>query len=367
MDIHRNNYEAWLLDLMEGSLSAEEIRELRNFILLNPDCAVGTELDEPWMLEAEEVFFPGKAALHKVIPDHNSKFSENDFDLFSIAMLEGDLSVAQEEEYLQVIEGDDEKFREWLLWKKMRLEEDSIFYEHKGQLKKKKAPRFSLVWISIASAAAVIFIFFSLFRFDRDFKPGNQIALETEANLENPVIEKAIESPEIKPLSEELSAVKPLPLTGEEKKFSIKEQRDQPENTGQSTDADQGHIQEAVLQERPLKLAMLQRSPTNPSLQVNFDKIEALELPAIKSYQDPWAGEQNPVDGLRQSYQEFVEKKNISLLSIASAGVEGINRLAGSELSLDVARDQKGEVKGFRFRSALISVDTPVKKQNISR
>ena len=32
MDINRNNYEAWLLDLIEGSLSAEEVQEVRDFL-----------------------------------------------------------------------------------------------------------------------------------------------------------------------------------------------------------------------------------------------------------------------------------------------------------------------------------------------
>ena len=66
--------------------------------------------------------------------------------------------------------------------------------------------------------------------------------------------------------------------------------------------------------------------------------------------------------GLGHVYREFVKEKDISLLSIASAGVEGINRITGSELSLNLSRDDDGEVSGFRFKGNRMSVDAPLEK-----
>ncbi len=79
MDINRNNYEAWLLDLLEGSLSEEEVQEVRDFLLLNPDCALGFDDFEPWILEAEEISFPGKAKLRKELPDPKYKADRKRF------------------------------------------------------------------------------------------------------------------------------------------------------------------------------------------------------------------------------------------------------------------------------------------------
>lgn len=373
MDINKNNYEAWLLDLIEGNLSAKESHKLRDFLLLNPDCAADLDDSTPLVLEAEEISFSGKADLHKEIPGPHSTYTDRNFDLFSIAMLEGDLTKTQEDEYLRVIEEDDEKFREWLLWKQMRLEEGSLIYEHKSLLKKRKAPRFGVVWISIASAAAAALLFFALVRFDQGLKPGSQLSQEAEANPEIPFETEVTVRPDIKPLSEDLSLRNMVPPGNEVAELSLVSHQDAPEsaNAPESKDhpeeSSEAPVSDAVIEERPVKMAMLDKNLILPSLQVKYDRIKAIDIQSDFSEADQQAGEPYPADGLKQNYQEFIEKKNISLLSIASAGVEGINRVAGSDLSLDVARDEEGEVSGFRFRSALISIDSPLKKQNISR
>jgi len=376
MDINRNNYEAWLLDLMEGSLSADEVQGVRDFLLLNPDCDSGLDELDPWMLDVEEISYSGKEELRKVLPDHSSKFSETDFDLFSIAMLEGDLSRTQEEEYFLELKGDEDKLREWLQWKQLKLEAKNILFDRKDSLKKKNAPRSRVIWISLASAAAALLLFFSLLDFDQGFNPETQIPPEAEAYIESPVemetteateIPESPETPGISPLSDELSALKPAIKDSEPAKFSIKKHQVPPEKPDQTRDTNQTDVQEAALQERPLKLAMLDRSLMKQHLQVSYDKIEAMELAGYPAYSDQAAEDFYAEDGLKRNYKEFVEKKNLSLLRIASAGVEGINRLSGSDLSLDVSRDGDGEVRGFRFRSSLLSVDSPVKKQNISR
>ncbi len=376
MDINRNNYEAWLLDLMEGSLSADEVQGVRDFLLLNPDCDSGLDEQDTWMLDVKDLSYSGKEGLRKVLPDHSSKFSETDFDLFSIAMLEGDLTRTQEEEYFQELKGDEDKLREWLQWKQLKLEAKNILFDRKDLLKKRTAPRSRVIWISIASAAAALLLFFSLLDFDQGFNPNTQIPPETEAYIESPgemeateatEITESTETPGISPLSEELFTEKPAIKDSEPAKFSIKKHQAPPEKPDQINDTIQTNVQEASLQERPLKLARLDRSLMKQHLRVSYDKIEVLELAGYLAYSDQGAEDIYAEDGLRRSYKEFVEKQNISLLRIASAGVKGINKLSGSDLSLDISRDGEGEVKGFRFRSSLLSVDSPVKKQNISR
>ena len=58
MDINRNNYEAFLLDLAEGRLNAEESQQVRDFLMLNPDCATGLEPEHTWFLEPGSISFP---------------------------------------------------------------------------------------------------------------------------------------------------------------------------------------------------------------------------------------------------------------------------------------------------------------------
>ena len=104
--------------------------------MLNPDCALGLDDVEPWILEAEKISFSGKARLRKELPHSESIVSEDDFDLFSVAMMEGDLTENQEKEYLQMLKDDDEKMKEWLLWKQIRLTGKTILFDHKGAIEK---------------------------------------------------------------------------------------------------------------------------------------------------------------------------------------------------------------------------------------
>lgn len=88
MTLDRNNYEAWLLDRMEGNLSAEQEALLDAFLLANPDLADdGAPLPQ---VEDNGPDYPGKEALHRSFPP------KGDVDLarlddFLIARAEGDL------------------------------------------------------------------------------------------------------------------------------------------------------------------------------------------------------------------------------------------------------------------------------------
>ena len=82
MDINRNNYEAFLLDLAEGRLNAEESQQVRDFLMLNPDCATGLEPEHTWFLEPGSISFPGKDRLKRGFPDQDSELAGSDFGLF---------------------------------------------------------------------------------------------------------------------------------------------------------------------------------------------------------------------------------------------------------------------------------------------
>jgi hypothetical protein len=367
MDINRNNYEAWLLDLIEGKLSPNQVQQVRDFLLLNPDCAEGLNEVEPWILEADKISFPGKADLRKEFPHSKSLTSEVGFDLLSIAMMEGDLTEIQEQEYLQMLEGDEKKMKQWFLWKKITLPDKAVLFEKKGALKKRSASHSRVIWISIASAAAAVLLFFTLIRPDQGLNPSSVLSLEAEPDIKSQIDPQASDSPELQPVFVEESSKKPIHVASEAAIFSIKKHQDPPELTGEKRDSSHAVPNEAELQERPLRIAILERGPRPQADYGSYDRITVLDLQDLTTNLELEEAYQYSENGLRRSYRQYVEDKNISLLSIASAGVEGINQFTGSELSLDVSKDEKGEAKRFRFRSGILSVDSPMKKQNISR
>ena len=367
MDINRDNYEAWLLDLIEGNLSSNQIQQVGDFLLLNPDCADGLNGVEPWILETDLISFSGKASLRKEFPHPESQASEVGFDLLSIAMMEGDLTEVQEQDFSQMINGDDEKMKEWLLWKQIRLQDKAILFEKKGALKRRPLPRSRVIWISIASAAAAALLFFTLIRLDQDINPSSLLPLEAESDLKSRIDPKTSEPLEKQRISEEESSNKPTPVAGKGTIFSVIKHQDPPELIGEMRDSSHTVPNEAKLQERPLKVVILDRGLSPHTDHGSYDRITAFDLQDLTANMELEEEYMYSENGLRQSYRQFVEEKDISLLSIASAGVEGINQFTGSELSLDVSRNEKGEAKRFRFRSGILSVDSPVKKQNNSQ
>jgi len=362
MDINRDNYEAWLLDLIEGNLDAEQVLVLRDFLLLNPDCAVGLDEIDPWVLEGEKVSFTGKQELRRELPSPDSELTKTGFDLFSIARLEGDLTERQERDYLRLIEEDEEKLAEWLSWKELRLDSKPISFDRKNRLKKRSTSRSRVIWISFAATAAAIALFFTILTVDRGLTgPDEFIPLEAEADIESynePIVSEATNVDDLLAgdvsSTTEIFASKPVIL-------SIKKHQDPPELTG-IKDTAINQVQEEKLRARPLKIAMLETVSVSKSFNGQYDRIESFDLPSLyvsSGNSAPW---QYSEKGLRQTYRDFVEENDISLLTIASAGIDGINFLAGSDLSLNISRDGSGGVSGFRFRSNRISVDAPVKK-----
>ena len=114
MEINRHNYEAYLLDQLEGRLSVDDQEKLHDFLLLNPDCHRELSEIEPWILDGEELSFQNSKRLKKELPDHSTILENHNFDLYSIARMEGDLSDDQIAAHQTMIDADDHIAQEWM-------------------------------------------------------------------------------------------------------------------------------------------------------------------------------------------------------------------------------------------------------------
>jgi hypothetical protein len=363
MNINRNNYEAYLLDLVEGRLNSEDTRRVRDFLLMNPDCAGGLEKEQLWFLEPETVSYHGKEQLRKEVPNPASVLSDSNFDLFSIARLEGDLTHEQEKDHRHMVERDGEKLQKWLAWEQTKLVGETIHFMGKDQLKKNRKPNTRLIWISAVSSAAAIALLLMLIRVV-------PVAVDPEIAAEPVVHQTTTAISEEVPVS---SSANPesLILADEPVILSIRKHQDPPELTGKDQgvgvdqvkiDSTRHEVIEEYVQTRPVKMALMEKYTMQVPEMGHYDRIVPLDLPPgyAQSYSVTWA--QLSEEGLKQTYQDFIREKDLSLLTIASAGVDGINRLTGSDLSLNLSRGKEGEVSGFRFRSNRLSIAAPVEK-----
>lgn len=92
MNIDRDTYEAWLLDRLEGRLSAEQERALDAFLAANPDLAV--DLGDLPSIAGGDVSFGDRDSLRRTYPPQGLPDAVR-IDDFLIARGEGDLDAHQ--------------------------------------------------------------------------------------------------------------------------------------------------------------------------------------------------------------------------------------------------------------------------------
>ena len=364
MKIDRHNYEAFLLDLHEGSLSVDEQQQLREFLLMNPDCNAGILEGESCFLEPEKVHFQGSRALKKELPNEKSLLRDHNFDLFSIARMEGDLSHEQEEAHRSLVETDTQKADQWLEWQRVRLIPDAVLMKEKEQLYNRKGSRKKVFWLSAVSAAAAISLIIVLFRMGPVIPPqelGHEVWPEAKEQL-SPDTSDKVEQQQQETASLELQPAREVPAPEGQKKrnplmFSIKKEHELPEELHKT------RVPTDDMQARPVKIS---ENKMNTSLLLGEtvpDRIEPLDIPPVSIHLRSLTIAQLSQMDLQEIVDEYSEEQNLSLWTIARAGIKGINRITGSDISLLAARDEEGEVSGFQLKSKRFSMTSPLGRE----
>ncbi|MFI5220729.1 MAG: hypothetical protein ACHQK8_00270 [Bacteroidia bacterium] len=155
MKINRNNYEMYMIDYLDGKLSAAEVTELLHFIQQYPDLIKEFELlniPVPSLDTGSETI--DKSFLKK--PDYGSL--ENSYEEKLITYLEGEMSKVEMDELEKHFIIYPELKAESELFRKTKLAPDkNIVFKNKNALKK-SVPLFSNYQNYLWRAAAVLFL-----------------------------------------------------------------------------------------------------------------------------------------------------------------------------------------------------------------
>ncbi len=374
MDINRNNYEAFLLDLLEGRLSVEEERELNEFLKHHPEHVVNLPDTELWRLEKSHVSFPARDRLKKEFPVADTRLSGANFDLFSIARMEGDLTPQQEEEHRSMVSRDKRREKEWSVWQKARLVPEQIQFHGKKSLKRQRAVKSRVVWLSAISVAATVALLVILFRMD-PVVPGPELSVatseETSNSQEPPTVVQEKQSAEFH--EEPLAEVPEEPTVAVKKPvmFSVKKAhvRQAEFKTNRSQESPAGLtdssnlVKSEVIEPRPLRIAGNLSNTTELVGKSTSDRIEPFHIPTVSPNLTSLSVAQIAELDLRELFVDYAEEHNISLMSAANAGIRGINKLTGSDISLLASRDEEGAISGFRLKSKRFSVTRPLGRE----
>ena len=335
----RNNYEIWIIDYLDGKLSARDAGLLMEFLDNNPDIKEDFENLKMIALEPAAEVYNKKHELARGLGD----LPDDQFEILCIGHLEGDLTAGQEAELQQIIAENPAKKHSFELTGKLRLSPPAVRYNNKRNLKRLTAgARVLRLTAAILSTAAAVTVFL-VWLFPSQ-KPETGM---TAAN--NTVIK-----PE--PFTIEL----PAPLIEVPSGPSVNEAQKTvafPEETSGLREAEKTNISFASYKE-------------NVRIVTGYTPTLAAVRPPETAFLPAEA--ERETGGLRLAFTRFVREKilrsennngeELKPYEIAGAGINGLNTLLGWQMALNQTVDESGEVVAVNFNSKLLKFNLPVKK-----
>lgn len=162
--INQNNYEIWLVDYLDGTLSKAEIAAVEAFLVSHPEIAEELEQLQEISLSPSTATFSKKNELKKEIISVGT-ITEHNFETVFIEKIENQLSDQKQAELSSFLAKNPHLQNDLSLFEKTILSPSSASFSRKNQLKKKEKTRIIPLWIhlkstqwSAAAAIAVLLI-----------------------------------------------------------------------------------------------------------------------------------------------------------------------------------------------------------------
>ena len=365
MRIDRSDYEIWFTDFLDGNLNEEQVRQLEQFLIVNPD--LKEELED---LRREKIYPPTIPYSHKKsLVKNPSQVTDRQFDLLCAAYIENDLSGEALEEFELMISGDTERIKTLEQFSKTRLTPPDIKFHGKRKLLRltpvQKSIRISAV--SLSAAASVAALLFFLYTSSVD-KSGNIETLsllpENRPVTEQPLFKSPAEtnrtdtetSPKLqagntgKTIINKLISADPVNESPEIISESVNMIRSNQESINPVETLPAYHIA-GIAPDLNLNEALIRFNNNQPVSETDERTVAGF---IAKTFREKILREEKADDSPIKGYE------------IAEAGVNGINKLLGWQMALVKNSDDKGEVKSVSFNSRLLKIQAPVNKHESS-
>ncbi|MDA3910361.1 MAG: hypothetical protein PF448_03255 [Bacteroidales bacterium] len=184
--IDKHNYEAFLLDFMEGNLSAEQAKALENFLQRHPEIDADIFTLDDVKLSPDSLRFDEKMRLKRDedIPELSKQ------DALLIGLIENNLSPEERQTAEKLIQSDVEAANSFAQYQKTKLQpEADLLFPDKNKLKKKSPV--ILFSIRRVGAVAAVFIgilvtvFLNLNRFGNQYSPEKYVSQENHISFDH--------------------------------------------------------------------------------------------------------------------------------------------------------------------------------------
>jgi hypothetical protein len=363
MKIDRSNYEIWFIDWLDGNLNEIQVEQLHQFLMENPD--LKEEFDDLSIVRVNpsEKSFSNKNLLRKSIDD----LSETQFEYLCTAYMENDLSDDQKIELKESIQHNKEREKTFESIGKMKLSPIVVSYKHKNRLYRRtvgqNVKRLSLIGLSAAAIIALIIM--TYFTFPRQL-PGKSETTAQSAYINRINTKSAVEKTNrkitfgeniistkkpVKHAVDKPAAAKKINALSEQPDIENKINHDSPAISADYSQNRPGKIPVPADIDLP-KVTIPNTLAANsiPVIPIDDDSQPRLSKLIAKTFREKILKEKAPKDNPLKVYE------------IAEAGVSGLNKIFGWEMSIDEKNDNKGELKSVYFSSKILKFNAPVKK-----
>ncbi len=362
----RSNYEIWLIDWLDGKLDNEQVELLMAFIDENPDLKEEADSLAITLLSPQKGKSFKKDLLKKVPAD----LPPSQIEYLSVAYLENDLSASHIKELKENLSQNKENKRVFDAIQKTRLKAPGIAYKHKKLLKKetreRKILRLTFTGLSAAAAVALLIVSF--------------ITLP-------PLLNRNSEKMAINITTDTISIQRGVPIVTHEIVSSVKQQPVSTVQTASPSEIPVREPEEIIISSAeniPVDSTVIPIRDTEYLTAEIPDYLIAeitKEMPAaslvklninVRDYND-YDYERSRISRfIASTFREKIlkdEEYNDSPLKtyeIAEAGIDGLNRLLGWNMTFVETTDEEGELKSFYFSSRILKFNAPVKKPESS-
>lgn len=347
MDINRNNYELIAVDFIDGQLSPSEVAEFMVFLEDNPDIA--SEIEElrdhtTKSIDQTESFDSSflKKDLNTITID------ERNFEEMCIAYHEGDLTEEAADRLKKCIATTPERDKVFLLAGKSRLTPDkSLVMPGKDELKQSKRPiiyfnKTSRYISLIAAGLAIFFIMRPTFKKNKLTDKVNILSVQDKQITNTNSVEPEIELIAV----EESNKTNTEYFLPQEKKITtpfIKENiKIAAIDTSEQGQEDLIRISriEPKLIEYPIHTAVLAQTLNTAPEEIVRNNPEIPILSEVK-----------------QKGNLFLAKAgDITVNDLINSGINGINKMAETDLKYETITDENGKVTEFALSSESFNI-----------
>ena len=363
MQPDRTNYEIWLIDYLDGNLTSVQEEQLHKFLDKNPD--IGEEFGEllEYQISPGKNYFANKNQLKKSTSD----LSDSQFELLCVAASEDDLSEQQTEEIQIIIAENTDRRKTFELINRIKLIAPDVRFKKKAVLRKltaaQKIIRFSAVGLSAAAGIALMITLFTLSGKNKEeFKPLSSTNLTGDSNKllinNNKVVNiKTVEKIEISNVGR-ISVFSILNKTIPSEIKVLPVESALIDSSSKKQDIERINISKIDYKKG---VNLVENELPNTLIAINVDNNSPLEVPDKPGFNDFVA----KIFRTKILKSKTPEAGSIKGYEIADAGINGLNKLLGWQMSLQKTRDEKGDLKSLYFSSKILKFNAPVKKAQL--